>query len=1007
MTGTRVRAQARNKQAHRVSALALTSALLWSGAASAQDAIPADVATTPAQASVPAETSAAASADIIVTGSRLSRSTFNSPSPVTVLGGEEFERLAITNVGEGISELPSFRASTSPTTQGFNSFNVGAQIVNLRGIGVTRNLILVDGRRFAPTTREGSVDLNFIPSILVARTEVVTGGASAAYGSDAIAGAVNIILDKRLDGFKGQADIGISDEGDGRNYHGALAFGTAFGGGAGHFVIGGEYDKQLGIGNCFTRDWCTAAAVVTNPNYNNPAGVGNGLPNYVRDDNNAGFFFNPAGVISNVNNPAAVGLAAQIRNLRGTGAITFDAAGNVVARRTGSLGFATQQIGGDVYPTYSSANITVPVERYTGFAHADYEFSDALSGFVEASYGHVDGTVLQTGYFGSAVAIYTDNVFLPQEIRNVIGPVATRPVAQRALAFNLGRSLDDLGRGLSRSKADNYRATAGLNGKFSDAWSWDAYYQYGRTDRLQTVQNNLIIAKFTNATDAVANPATGQPICRALLSPDAAVRAAAAGCQPLNLFGPNRASQAALGYMYGTLVEKIRLQQHVVAGNVRGELGGDLLAGPLAVALGGEYRVDTIDVAHDALSNSFAYFQNFGADYDGKSKVVEGYVEAELPLIRDASFTKALSLNGAVRQVHYDISGFGSYLRTATSNKFDVTAWKVSANWELNDWIRFRASRSRDLRAPNFAELYLASAGAFTPYLNRFANNASITPSTLSGGSPDLAPEKADTKSLGVIFTPQSLLKGFRLSVDYYDIKVNGYIASPGGGQIIIDRCFAGIAEACTLINGGGGPGAAGAITSIRNTSTNLDQIRAKGLDFEADYRIGLASGNSILLRGLASYVDSLETSLFGRSIDRAGQTGNTGGAGGALSAAPKWTVSGTVTYSSPVFTVTAQGRYIDSGLYDAERIGPDQAGYAPTLLNSINDNRVESRFYVNLNASINVLADTDRKFEIFGSVNNLFDKAPPAAPETQFYTNPVYFDTIGRYYRVGARFKM
>src|SRR5687767_2684893 len=234
----------------------------------------------------PAETAASEDETIIVTGSRLARSTFDTPSPVTVLGSEDFAQLQITNVGEGVAELPAFRPSNNPSTNGFGSFNVGAQIVNLRGLGVTRNLVLVDGRRFAPTTREGSVDLNFIPSTLVSRVEVVTGGASAAYGSDALAGVVNVILDTDFEGFKAQLDQGISEEGDGRNLHAGIGYGSSFAGGAGHFVIGGEYSDQKMVGNCFTRDWCEVGAVVTNPAFasTNPAVVGYGQPQYVRSD---------------------------------------------------------------------------------------------------------------------------------------------------------------------------------------------------------------------------------------------------------------------------------------------------------------------------------------------------------------------------------------------------------------------------------------------------------------------------------------------------------------------------------------------------------------------------------------------------------------------------------------------------------------------------------------------------------------------------------------------------
>jgi iron complex outermembrane receptor protein len=987
---------------------ALAGGLFWAGTATAQSGTSPGAA---ADANEPAENVIPNStADIVVTGSRLARSTFSTPTPVTVLGAQEFERLAVTNAGQGLNQLPAFRPSTTPTTQGFGSFNVGANIVNLRGLGVTRNLILVDGRRFAPTTREGSVDLNLIPSILIDRTEVVTGGASAAYGSDAIAGVVNVILATRLNGLKAQVDQGISEYGDGRNFHAALAGGTDFAGGAGHIVIGGEYDNQKGIGNCFQRRWCTPGAVVTNIGYaaTPTAPNGNGLPNYVRNDTNAGFFFNPGGVV-------LIGANAGR---------TFAPNGAVLPYNRGNPLFGITASGGDVYATYTDANITVPVERYATFAHADYDFSDTLHGFVEGSYGHVRGELLQVAFFSGSLPIFRDNPFIPAGLRTVLPAAASsaslgieRPAAA---SFTLGKVFDDVARGLSISTADTYRGTAGLSGKFSDAWGWDAYYQYGRTDRLQTVQNNLIVgapsqpltnnaslarsnARFYYAADAVTNPATGTPTCRALLSADPAVRQAAAGCVPVNLFGAGNVSQVGKDYIYGTLREDIRLSQHVVAGNVRGEIG-ELWAGPLSVAAGAEFRRDSIDVGHDALSNQFAYFQNFGSDYDGSSKVVEGYAEAELPLIRDASFTKSLSLNGAVRYAHYDISGFGSYLQAASSNKFGATSWKGSLLWEPTEWLRLRGTRSRDIRAPNFAELYLASASSFTPITNRFNTSQTAPPSIVNGGTPELRPEKADTTTLGVVLSPKSgFLDRFRLSVDYFNIKVDDYIsAPPGGAQFIVDKCFAGVTAACGLLTTTGS-GASTIITEVRNINLNLEYIKTRGIDIEAEYRIPLAGEDSnILLRGLATYVDSLKSASFGDVVDRAGQTGNSAGL-----AAPKWTVNSFVTLALPRASLTVQGRYIDSGLYDAQRIGPGQVGYSTTLLNSISDNHVAGRFYVNLFGSFHVGPERDTGFEFFGSVNNLFDKAPPAAPETQFYTNPIYFDTIGRYYRVGARFKM
>jgi len=992
---------------------AIRSCLL---AASALGALAAGPALAQDQSATSAEPPAGESdRQIVVTGSRLGRSTFDTPSPVTVLGGEDLSRRGITNVAEAITELPSFRDSTGPQTQGFGSFNVGARIVNLRGLGVTRNLVLVNGRRFAPTTREGSVDLNFVPSILIDRTEIVTGGASAAYGSDAITGAINVILDNDLEGIKAEADFGISEEGDGERYHAALAFGTALGD-RGHFVIGGEWADQKGIGNCFTRDWCTLGAVVTNQGF----AANNGLPNYVRSNDNAGLRLNSGGIVyAGPTNPAAV------VNLFGTGGVTFDENGAAQPFRAGSPAFGMYQVGGDIIPAYVHSNITVPVERYSVNAYAEYELADGLTLFAEGTYGHVYGELLQTAFFNSAIPVYADNPYIPASVRAVL-PAAqqaqpTGPstlVRPTAAAFTMARLFEDLGRGFSTSGADTYRAAAGLQGEFgAGGWGWDAYYQYSRTDRLQQVENMLVVgdpanpvgnpatiansnAYFYFAADAVINPATGQPTCRALLSPDPALRAAAAGCVPLNLFGPNNYDPAAREYVYTTLVEEIMLDQHVVAANLRGPLA-ELPGGELAVAVGGEYRVDSIDVTHDPLSNLYAYFQNFGADYDGKTEVVEGYVEVGLPLIADQPGVRSLTIDAALRQTHYDISGFGSYLRTEVENSFDATAWKLSANWEPNDWMRVRASRSRDIRAPNFAELFLSSASSFGVINNRFNPSQTVNPSLLSGGSPFLEPEKADTWQVGAVFTPSGPFDGLRFSVDYFDIEVNDYIAGPpGGSQNIIDECFRGRQAACALLNDGS-VAMGENITEIRSVSLNLEELRTDGIDFEADYRFELGGANQLLLRGLATWTHELATVAFGQEIDRAGQTGVAGSIG-----APEWSANGFVTFVNPRFSLGLQGRYIGKGVLNSEYRDPSDPDYSPTRPNSITDNQVPDRFYVNLFGTFRFgpNADEGKGIELFYRISNLFNQDPPIVPEFAFPTNPVYFDTIGRYFTLGAR---
>jgi outer membrane receptor protein involved in Fe transport len=967
--------------------------------------------------------------EVMVTGSRIAKSGYNTPTPVTVLDAAVLEQLNTTNIGAAVSQLPAFRATNTPTTNGFGSFNIGAQIVNLRGLGVNRNLVLVDGRRFAPVTREGTVDLNLIPSGLVERTEVITGGASAAYGSDAIAGAVNVVLNKKLTGIKAQADYGSSRAGDGDDYHLSLAGGADFADGRGHYILGGEYDSQKGIGDCFTRDWCKGGAVITNAGLAAQAGQ----PANVRADFGGGFFANTNGVITSLNNNTAA--TAAIRNLFGTGpvtvrdGITFNSAGQPVDYTLGTPASGVTALNGDVVSPFTTTQLLVPVDRYTTYGHVDYHFTENLHGFIEGSYGHVKGEVLQSRYFGAPITVFADNPYIPAAVRAAIPgappasgtPSGTRPAAG---AFNL--AVLGQRRGASASEASTGRITFGLDGRFSDSWTWDTYYQYAQTSRDQQVANNLVtgasrvinrpgsggvsnagsVAYWTWATDAVYNPADAalpaaqrRIVCRATISPNAALAAAAAGCQPFNPFGAGNAATAALDYVYRTLTEEIDISQHVVAVNAQGTVA-ELWAGPLSIAAGLEFRHDATELVHDGFSNSFAYFQNFGADYRAHQNVAEGYLEGELPLLADVTLARNLSLNAAVRRTQYSVSGSGGFNQSAASNDFNATTWKVGTVWDPTDWVRFRVTRSHDFRAPNFNELFQASASTFAAVVNRFLpGNPSEFPAGLAGGNPVVGPEDADTTTIGMVLQPHwGWSERLRLSADYYSIKVNDYIGVPGA-QIIVDRCAADPASlTCPLIVFGPG----NTLAEVRNVNVNLQWLRTRGLDLEAGYRQPLGDMGELNFRMLGTRTFESATNLFGVVTDRAGETGGAG--------IPSWLINLYSTYTHGPLSLTLSARYIPEGKFNRLFTGPDDPGYVAVtsagapVTNTINDNIVKQAYYFNVNGSYNI-KQGDTRIQLFGSINNLFDRKPPAAPSLQYPTNPVYFDQVGRYMRFGVRF--
>ena len=485
---------------------------------------------------------------------------------------------------------------------------------------------------------------------------------------------------------------------------------------------------------------------------------------------------------------------------------------------------------------------------------------------------------------------------------------------------------------------------------------------------------------------------------------------------PLHPFGEGQASQAALDYVYRTLTEEINIKQHVFAANVQGELL-DLWAGPLAVAAGLEYRRDLTYLLHDKLSNSFAYFQNFGADYNATQNVAEGYVEANLPLAKDKLFVQDASLNAAIRQTQYKFDGFGGFNQAAASNKFDATAWKVGLLWDVSDWLRLRATRSQDIRAPNFNELFQASASSFTAYANPWANNASQFPSGLAGGNPALNPETAHTTTIGMVLQPKWNTAGrVSLSADYYDIKVDGYIAAPGG-QNIIDRCYKFNETAfCNLIGFAtdASGNTRGILTEVRNANVNLQWLRTRGLDVELDYRLPLNAvidelSGEFSFRALVSKTYESSTNLFGVVTNQVGATGSAAGIPDAI-------INLYATYTNGPYSGTLSARRIPAGLFSATNIGPDDPAYKSidvtkqqtingVVVSPINDNTVASATYFNFNGSYNIRQEGSAKLQVFLSVNNLFGTKPPMAPSTQYPTNPVYFDQIGRYTRAGVRF--
>ena len=961
---------------------ALVIALAQPGAASAQDGAvaqtPAPSTTTPSEA-VPGDTQVPdeqGDNQIIVTGSRIARSGFTAPTPVTVVDSARTQELAITNVADALNQLPSFRASTGPANVQTGGGNVGAKILDLRGLGAPRTLVLVDGRRFVPSTSEGTVDISLIPTILVQRAEVVTGGASAVYGSDAVAGVVNLILDRKMTGFKAEVQAGVSQRGDDANRYVGAAWGTRLGD-RGNFVIAGEYEINDGLAGCYeARAWCAQERSIVG---NTPAGTLGQPSSIITSDVHTSTLF-PGGVINRSFNAAGAPIGTTGTDpLRGT---KFLPDGTPAPFQYGQFAGALFMIGGDGHGKnafLSSVLLKVPVERYTAYASAGYDLTDSIRAFTDLSYGHVEGTTLSStfrDFNGSLIGnIKIDNPYIPEAVR-------TQALAAGVGSFTLGKAAFDFGSPQAVSTNKTYRAVVGLEGSFMSNVNWDIYYQYGRNEFYQDISNDPINANVRKAADAVA--LGGNIVCR--VNADADTTNDDAACVPLNLFGNNLYSAQALDYIIGEGFQETNSTQHVVAANIGTDLFS-ITSRPVSLAIGGEWRRNVIGGTTDPISTNLGFWVLNGQAVSGRQSVKEGYGEIVVPLIAERPFFENLELSAAARYTDYSTSG-------------GVTTWKVGAVYEPIPEIRLRATRSRDIRAPNVNELFgpqtKRTIGLTDPRTGLQAN-----PVIIQGSNTDLRPEKADSFTAGIVLAPSGgFLSRMRLSVDYYDIEVNDAIGLLGA-QTLVQRCEDGATEFCGLITRDTGTGT---VIQVSDLLLNANSVKTKGIEAEFAYRQPLFGNVEMNLRALGTYVDELVTVDSAGGTNRAGQTGSRAG---AILGVPDYTIDGLASFSDGATTLALHARYIPSGIFNTAFIGPDDPDFAITLPTSVNDNTIPDRFYMDLSLTQSVPFGNGNEAEAFFAVNNLFDRDPPAMPSGNLGTNQVLFDPVGRAFKVGVRVRL
>ncbi len=1002
--------------------------------------------------------SAAAPADteleeVQVTGSRIKRANdFDTANPTTVVDADYMKNLGIVNVGDAVKALPANISNNTPSTTGNANFFTGSTIANLRGLNPffgSRTLTLINGRRHVPTNQGDGVDLNFIPSIMIDRLDVVTGGASAAYGSGAISGVNNIYLNHTLDGFKVDADFARSARHDAKDRHVAAAFGSPFAGDRGHFTFAVENQSSDPLGCKDVRSWCALdvgftgnpAAGSFNTTTNRFTGAPTNILKYgVRSPiTSGGLWYQTFGA------PPTL----QVNDL-GTANVAYNPG-------TGNQSFWANTSGGNGRRLSQYTNLRAPVDRTVYAGTLSFEINDSLNFTADASYGEV-GTLNRTGGFGTDTTfaignIAPDNAYLALNPALQTGFASAQffPGSPASLTKDWSSQVD------SYTKFDTqvFRTSAGLDGHIGESsWTWDAYWQYGQTERSQLVNDNKHSDANAFAIDAVfdsrdsALPVAARRIeCRvtqqirtgAVGAPAVGSRLynVAQGCVPINAFGTQPIDAAARNYSFGYLLETLKYKQQVFAFNTTGDLFEGFGAGTIKGATGFEYRTEkgkNIGSQNDAAGNPVpSYVRNdyliqYGESFSGNVNVVEAYVETDVPLLKDAPFARKLDLNLAGRWSQYKNEGKAG--TTGEKRTHDMSTWKVSGIWDPVEWLRVRGSQSRDSRAANFRELYYGqkiSAGGLFGF---------CTPGTAPPGSPrdacnwslegnvDLKPEKADTTTIGLVFQPRDLLPGFEFAADYFRIKISDGIQQANIGRVQNGCQISHLQEFCNLITPDPGalptPGTTGNYNYNPATGAGINTIRAlafngsgyiyRGVDFTGNYLWDLGAAGKLNFRLLATRMleQSLQLVPGQPFVDVVGQTGNANSFLSDFQSTAKWLGNLTATYSQGPLTSTLSARHIGKGKRDYLGVTPSDDNYTTAPANYVryDVNDVGSYTVFGLNASYKIDTKFAENFEVWADVTNLLDRDPPLVGGGSGGTNPTFYDAIGRFYRVGFRSK-
>jgi len=898
--------------------------------------------------------------EIVVTGSRLVRRDLTAPSPVVTIGSEFIQDSGNVTMEDTLNQMPQLAAGN--TSQDGPGAGSGVLTADLRGLDARRTLVLVNGRRFVPADTDGLVDLTSIPDALVERAEIITGGASAVYGSDAIAGAINFILKDDFEGFNADYLYGQTTRGDASTHKVDMTFGTNFADDRGNIVISANYTNRKDI-QAESRAFSSQVFL---------------------DDGNGGLFTagssNIPGTRISLSTPQLQSLNVDFVTPEGELAID---------RPCDSVSGVRFGEGGEVLPfcrpqddfDFTDGNILMrPLERWQFSSLAHFDISDNVQAYAETYFTSninefqmaPDSLALQTAGAPRNTAELPDfatNPVLPVPVRQFLSDNASifDPDGDgSATIINTGRRFNEFGLRDFDFERTSWEAVAGLRGTVGDGWQWDTYYMFQRArtqDRTDGVTSAL---RLSLALDTVVDPDTGEVVCRQQVL----------GCVPTNPFGLDSVTPEGADFLTPAFEDASILSRQMAGGSISGELF-ELPAGPVATAFGAEWRDEQFQFRPSPGSAAGEFGGNTNPANEGDFNVVELFMEARVPILRDMPGIESLSIEGAARVADYS---------TINTN----STWKLGFEYLPIDWVTIRGNYNRAVRAPNLNELFSTTSIGFSPGVDlcdQFENptqaqrqlciQQGVPPqdidtfrqinvgfSSRTGGNENLQKETVDTYTIGAVLTPD-FLPGLSLTGDYYLINVDNAIQALAAQQVV-DACFDLVdinAPACQAIV----RTPDGQIDFVDATFQNIGGLRTSGVDFSATYSMDLPdflapSGQSaqLDLQVFATKVFKLETEVpAAPTVDCAGFFGGPCSGGRGTNLNPDFKMTFNVNYMTGPFRGRIQTRVI--GNFD-----PFEGG---TSLPPISE-----QVYIDLTLNYQI----HENVEFFGIVENLTDNQPP-----------------------------